>query len=155
MAVHSQLSSHRDAKVRVIRYEDLQVDTVGVLRGLLKFVSKGDDTAEENRTPPLDPARLQCAVKLANRDSIHRTKKVSAEDLFREHSHVACDAWEVLSMSPASRILLSALGYENFADIGGDVCRSRKGRSAFSSKYYMIGHPCTVKFDGAQQQKTC
>ena len=156
-AAHTHLSSSTDVTLRVVRYEDLQKNTVGVLQGLLSFVFNGQSSSSVAQPQWSEPERLQCAAQLANRNSIHRTKKISAQALYTEYPYIACDAWEVLIASPASRLLLSTFGYENYVNKDGGVCTSSRGDgySGFSTVRFFNRAPCSLHFDDTKTLKSC
>ena len=149
-------------RLLVLKYEDLQQQTGASLQEMLRFV--GEDKLAE------DSARINCAIDMSNQKSIHRVKKITAEAVWRNQTDTACGVWHMITKAPASRLLLTSLGYTNMIDPTGEVCAARRRASAGKKAYgygshaaiFSTGHTsfyendCTYKFDqSAGMGRTC
>ena len=84
--------------------------TKGELLKMLQFLDSAD----------VEDDRVECAIQLALDPSIRRRKRVSAEEVFRNRTSLACQVWQGFTDHAHSRLLLNTLGYDNYAvDIAG------------------------------------
>merc|ERR1711988_1709090 len=84
--------------------KDLVSNTKVQLLKMLKFLDSTD----------MHDRRLECAIQLALDPSVRRRKRVSAEDVFRNRTALACQVWQSFTDNPHSRLLLNTLGYDNY-----------------------------------------
>ena len=84
--------------------------TKGELLKMLQFLDSAD----------VEDDRVECAIQLALDPSIRRRKRVSAVEVFRNRTSLACQVWQGFTDHAHSRLLLNTLGYDNYAvDIAG------------------------------------
>ena len=139
VALHVHLKA-TGVRLFVLKYEDLVTAPKESLQSLLGFVGLPERAN--------DLTRMDCAAQLSNQKSIHRVKKITANDVFHNRTDVACRVWSTITRDPAARLLLMSLGYRNYA-ADELACQALLQFTKSTST------TCTVRFDISTSLQGC